>query len=80
MASFVVPWRVTIHRAQGRGQNWGLWKFWAPERASGASGATGSRLSPEEEGVMCGRYVLSGSYLTLVYLNSGPVFAEPVHR
>ncbi len=28
-----------------------LWKFWAPERAWGASGATGYRVySPKEEG------------------------------
>ena len=34
---------------------------------------------PKRKGV-CVRYVLSGSYLTLVSLNSSHVFAEPVHR
>src|SRR5215217_6752596 len=37
----MVVWWAKIHRAQGRGSEPVLRKFWAPGRARGASGATG---------------------------------------
>jgi len=55
---------VIRHKVEAK--NPALWKLWAPNRAWGASGATGYLLCPldiGEKGVTRGRYTLSGSYM-----------------